>query len=90
MKDIAISSKYKVQVMGLYGMGGIGKTTITKAICNEKFSEYGGKVCHIEFGGSKVSHEVEKSMLKDLTSADPTFITDHHDKVSLYVSLFGT
>ncbi|KAG0604323.1 hypothetical protein M758_10G162600 [Ceratodon purpureus] len=37
-----------IQVMGLYGIGGIGKTTMCKAMCNEVFKRFGGRVCHVE------------------------------------------
>jgi Ni2+-binding GTPase involved in maturation of urease and hydrogenase len=39
-----------VQLVGLYGMGGSGKTTITRVVCNNMRQKYLGKVCHIELG----------------------------------------
>lgn len=35
-------------VVGLYGMSGIGKTSICKVLCNEFFAEFHGRVCHAE------------------------------------------
>lgn len=53
--------------MGLYGMGGIGKTSICKALCNDFFTEYHGKVCHAELEkGSKES--LLREVLKNLTN----------------------
>jgi len=49
MKQIGFSRKYKVKVVGLYGVGGIGKKTTCKILCNELSSKYEGRVCHIEF-----------------------------------------
>lgn len=70
-----------MSVMGLYGVGGIGKTTISKAICNEKYKEYGGKACHIEFG-MKSYEELRKVVLTDLAQADPTILNTHDGKVN--------
>lgn len=38
----------KVRVVGLYGVGGIGKTTICKVLCNKLFKELRGRVCHTD------------------------------------------
>jgi Holliday junction resolvasome RuvABC ATP-dependent DNA helicase subunit len=35
-------------VIGLYGVGGMGKTQICKIMCNEMDGEFDGKVCHVE------------------------------------------
>lgn len=39
--------KYK-QTLGLSGMGGLGKTTISKANCNDLSPKFCDNVCHIE------------------------------------------
>jgi Ni2+-binding GTPase involved in maturation of urease and hydrogenase len=38
----------EVYVVGLYGMSGIGKTSICKALCNEFVTRFHGRVCHAE------------------------------------------
>jgi ABC-type dipeptide/oligopeptide/nickel transport system ATPase subunit len=34
--------------LGLYGMGGVGKTTLCKALCSYFQGEFCGRVCHVE------------------------------------------
>lgn len=87
MENIISTSRLKVKVMGLHGMGGIGKTTISRAICNEKFREYGGRVSHIELGHINYV-EVEKLILKDLTNEDSTTIEKHHGKVMIIMEIY--
>lgn len=51
--------------MGLYGMPGLGKTTISKALCDYFHSEFGGRVCRVDLGGSSVNPVVrQKEELK--------------------------
>jgi hypothetical protein len=59
--------------VGLYGVGGIGKTTACKVLCNYLFKEFQGKVCHIELENGSDSSELEflnllHTMLKRFTN----------------------
>lgn len=67
-----------IRVIGLHGIGGIGKTTICKAMCNEMSKEFNGKVCHIELKSSKEEALLLlREVLKRLTKL-------HHDIVDRY------
>jgi GTPase SAR1 family protein len=45
------------------GVGGIGKTTMCKTLCNEWSCEYEGRVCHVEFESKDIN---VKGLLKGL------------------------
>ena len=58
-----------VCVMGLYGMVGIGKTSICKALCNEFYTKFHGKVCHAELE-RVVEDELLREVLKKLSNTN--------------------
>ena len=53
------------QKLGLYGMGGLGKTTMCKALCNHFQKEFNGRVCHVELG-CESPLTLQKKVLKNL------------------------
>jgi GTPase SAR1 family protein len=60
------------RVVGLYGTGGVGKTTIAQVLCNQKFGEFAGKICHMELG-SRSPMALEEKLLRKL----PEFYAVH-------------
>ncbi len=54
-------------MIGLYGMGGMGKTQICKMMCNEMDGDFVGKVCHVELG-EQSKHTLVKRVLTTLTN----------------------
>ncbi|KAG0562058.1 hypothetical protein KC19_9G114400 [Ceratodon purpureus] len=48
ISTIQPSGKHKVRVIGYYGVGGLGKTTMCKVLCNALALEFEDKVCHVE------------------------------------------
>jgi hypothetical protein len=56
----------EVCIVGLYGMGGIRKTSICKALCNELVTRFHGRVCHAELE-RKSKEELLREVLRRLT-----------------------
>lgn len=64
---------HNVRAIGLYGMGGIGKTTICKSLCNDYHVEFNGKVWHAELG-RKSPEEIQKDVLRHLVGTSETLL----------------
>lgn len=54
-----------VCIVGIHGVGGIGKTTLCKDLCDYMYKEFVGKVCHVELG-SLAKSELKIGMLEQL------------------------
>ena len=63
-----IQFEHKPPQIGVYGMGGTGKTTLCKVMCNYYFAEFGGNVIHINLT-SNTSVEHQKKVIAKLTGA---------------------
>ena len=66
MNRVELSPRYGIGLVGLYGVGGIGKSTICKALCNNLFMNFHGRVCHVELGAGN-ELELVREMLRKLT-----------------------
>jgi GTPase SAR1 family protein len=73
--------------VGIYGIGGIGKTTICKVLCNDYFEEFKGKVCHIELGvGKKLSTLQE--VLRRLTETSQELVKSFSEDEVHFIIFF--
>lgn len=57
-------------ILGLHGMGGVGKTRLCMALCNHFHAEYVGKICYVEVQSGTNVLELQKVILKRLTFAN--------------------
>ncbi|KAG0627336.1 hypothetical protein M758_2G192700 [Ceratodon purpureus] len=59
-------TKLGVLLLGLYGMAGLGKTTMSKALNDYFHRELMGRVCHLELGDSSKALMRQKEVLEKL------------------------
>ncbi|KAG0556584.1 hypothetical protein KC19_11G064900 [Ceratodon purpureus] len=81
LHEVEASTEYGVRVVGVYGVGGLGKTSVCKALYNSQYAEYDGRVCLVELGGLS-PEELQKQVLRELTQLNPELEKDlRGDKV---------
>ena len=72
MSVVSTSVKALPQVLGLWGMGGIGKTTLAAKLFNSLLPDFGDQACFLENVRSEASHaggivKLQQQLLKVLT-----------------------
>eukprot|EP01018_Ginkgo_biloba_P038927 Gb_26205 [translate_table: standard] len=60
-------------VVGLYGMGGTGKSTLCMSLCNLFSRKFEGKVCHAQLESGKIV-ETQKDVLRIFTGASEVLL----------------
>ncbi|KAG0606381.1 hypothetical protein M758_9G136500 [Ceratodon purpureus] len=71
ISTIQPSGRHNVCVIGYYGVGGLGKTTMCKVLCNALAFKFEDKVCHVEMApnpSSSLKLLQLQEVLKRLTS----------------------
>lgn len=85
MNQVCTSSRFCI--VALYGIGGIGKTTICKAICNEFSLKFRDNVCHGELGTTNKMELLQKT-LKKLTDIRHDILDRLDDTDQIISNLF--
>ena len=63
------------QVLGLYGIAGLGKTTMSRSLCNHFIKDFLGRVCYIEIKeGSKLALERQRMVMRKLLRLDESIL----------------
>ena len=76
-------------MIGLYGLGGMGKTQICKIMCNELDGEFDGRVCHVELE-KQSKHELVKKVLTTLTNTSAEVVQEvGEDKVVFFIIIIS-
>ena len=83
----SVSSKPGCDLLGFYGTGGMGKTTICKALCNHFLSEFQGRVCHLELGSEKPLVLLKRA-LKALTGLRKDVVDQVHSELQVCIIPF--
>ena len=67
-------------MVDLHGMGGVGKTTVSRAIYNKMLGDFCGKVSLVELGGTNIV-ELLKTVLCKLTEVSSAILENDHGRV---------
>ena len=70
----------KCPIIGIYGLGGTGKTNLCQIAYNKFVGEFFGRACLVEVGSkTRSSLESQRAVLRALTGADAEFLNSVTD-----------
>lgn len=72
-------TRSSAKVLGLYGMAGLGKTTMSKCLHNRFIQQYLGRACHIEFKDGMTAFDRQKIVMKKLLRLHKKYIESVSD-----------
>lgn len=64
-------------MLGVYGIGGVGKSTLCMIFADSLRSEFEGRVCHMELGTGISIVNLQRKALKQLTRPNEDFLNMH-------------
>ena len=73
ISEVQVSERHGIRMVGLYGVSGIGKTTMCQVLCNKYLKEMEGRVFHAELGSAS-NMELLQGALKSLTEMSESYI----------------
>ena len=65
--------------LGLYGVAGVGKTTMSKALCDCFRRDYLERVCYLDLGSASKVLERLKQVMKTLCRSEDNFLSRLND-----------
>lgn len=68
-----------VQYLGLYGMGGLGKTTVCKALYTHVWSKFSRRVCLVDLGVASMKLDRQKYLMTRFTTLKDRAISNIKD-----------
>ena len=79
-KGSSLTGMLKCPIIGIYGLGGIGKSNLCQIAYNKFVREFFGRACLVDIGSKTISSlESQKTVLRTLTGADVEFLNSVTD-----------
>ena len=85
MQALQLERRDGVCIPGLYGMVGIGKSSICKVLCNEFFTKFHGRVCHAELRSKGEEELMKEVVIKKLIGTSHEWLKEF-DIVEVHIT----